>query len=133
MNKFALPLAAALVLLGQIPVFADDSTSDLDDFIVQTSVMPMRLLGVVTGITIGVPVATVKATINKTAAFQTKISKAFGDDDSVASAIYSTAVAVPGGILGGAIDGTYTGCKHGLTSGFERPFSAQSMSLADND
>jgi hypothetical protein len=131
MKTNALMLAALVALATAAPVFAEDKT-DMDDAVTQVSLIPARVLGVATGVGLGVPIATTRATIERTGQFQQHISKSLPDQGSPANTVYSAMFALPAGLAVGLVDGVYCGARSGLTTGFDHPFSAESMSLGDD-
>ncbi len=133
MKKLVLLAAVAvLALTGNAPVFAaDNASSSTEDVVTSVSLIPARVLGFAAGAGLGIPLATVKATVEKTTSYRNRISEALPDSDSPANKAYSTVLAVPAGLLTGVIDGAYYGSKNAL-KGFEHPFSAESFSATDD-
>jgi hypothetical protein len=133
MKKLALAFAAALLSISAVtPVFAAETDNNLDQVVTNVSLMPARVIGLAAGAGIGIPIATVRATVERTASIRNKISESLPDTDSPANKAYSTVLAVPAGLLAGVVDGSYYGLVN-ATKGFEHPFSADSFSLADKE
>ena len=125
-------LAAAVICINTAaPVLAADNT-DTDDLVAAVSLFPARVLGVATGAAIGIPVATLRATAERTVDLHKQIARALPEEGSPANVVYSSVAAVPAGILSGVIEGPYYGlCNAG--KGFEHPFSVESLSLQSDD
>jgi hypothetical protein len=111
-------LASALVGATVLPSFAQASSAGASDDTFQNIVFfPVRVLGSAVGTAWGVPLGMVKDG-TKGAIMSTKW---------VAGAI----LGAPFGIAGGAAYGTFDGGWHGMTTGYEKPFSKEAFTFKD--
>ena len=132
MNKLIQIAAMAIVCAGMCsPAMAADNTAT-DDAVTNMALIPARILGVTAGAAVGVPVATVRATVENTVDIQKSLSKSLPDAGSPPNAIYSSVLALPGGLISGVIAGPFYGLKN-AGEGFDHPFSATSFSMQDED
>jgi hypothetical protein len=130
-NVLRILAAVALCANTAAPVLAADNT-DTDDVVTAVSLFPARVLGVAAGAAIGIPVATVRATAERTLDMHKQIAQALPDEGSPANIVYSYVAAAPAGLLSGVIEGPYYALRN-AGRGFEHPFSAESLSLQSDD
>jgi membrane protein YqaA with SNARE-associated domain len=125
-------LASALVGATVLPSFAQASSAGASDDTFQNIVFfPVRVLGSAVGTAWGVPLGMVKDG-TKGAIMSTKwVAGKLGNEDGVYQQWAGAILGAPFGIAGGAAYGTFDGGWHGMTTGYEKPFSKEAFTFKD--
>lgn len=92
-----------------------------------------RTIGVLSGITVGVPISTMLQMPDSIARGVDSIAREFNQGDTPDETQY-VAAAVPGlvvGITDGLVRGIANGFENGVDKGFDRPFSLESFSISE--
>jgi hypothetical protein len=124
-------LASALVGATTLPSFAQTATASGDDTFQNIVFFPVRVVGSMTGLVVGVPLGAVKDGV-KGAQMSTKwVAGKLGNEDGVYQQWAGAILGGPFGIAGGAAYGTFDGGYHGLVTGYEKPFSKDAFTFKD--
>jgi len=91
--------------------------------------MPVRALGVGTGMVIGTPVAVTREVAVHIREFNAAAADKVGGKEHFPPNVMAAFYSVPVGIFVGSGLGVYRGSKTALKHGWEKPFSVDSMSL----
>lgn len=125
------------VAVGLVMVLASATAARADDNqtgAVQTAKKGAgSILGVMTGLTIGVPISIVRSIGVETKRMKAQVSDdtAGGDRPDAFAHLAGTAMGVIYGLPSGIIKGSIQGAERGITHGAEKPFSVESLSLGD--
>lgn len=132
-NKLATSLLLASALIGAIsPSFAATSNANSSDDTFQNIVyFPVRVVGSAVGLVVGVPEGAVKDGV-KGAQLSTKwVAGKLGDENGKYQQVAGAVLGAPFGIVGGAAYGTFDGGWHGVSTGYEKPFSQEAFTFKD--
>jgi len=118
MNKFALLTVAALVAMGTAtPSYANGAVNDVASFVGSTAA---TIVGVPEGIVVDslwrMPLKTWHTLADK-----------FGDDKGFQQNVAGAFIGIPVGFVWGIPEGAIRGARHGMTEGWEKPFSTDSF------
>ncbi|GEM_PF-3450807 len=99
-------------------------------FLTRVLSVPFRSAGAVVGVALGVPIHVGRSVVADSRSTSSSLENGSlaGAPGPVRSAL-GTAVGVPVGIVTGAVRGSVEGTGQGLTGGYKRPFSSQSVGL----
>jgi hypothetical protein len=135
-------LAAAFLALGApilaAPAIAADAgghkkdDSGLDK-VMQGSLLPVRLGGIVAGVAIGTPVAVARESYKSYLDLTGAGAEQIHGRDSAPVCVLVSLFTLPTGIVLGACKGSYYGVKNGVTKGFNEPFNSDSFSFGTLD
>lgn len=91
------------------------------------------ILGVMTGLTVGVPISIVRSIGVETKRMKAQVSDdtAGGDHPDAFAHLAGATMGVLYGLPSGIIKGSIQGVERGIAHGAEKPFSAESLSLGD--
>lgn len=91
------------------------------------------ILGVMTGLTVGVPISVVRSIGVETKRMKAQVSDdtAGADRPDLFAHLAGSTMGLLYGIPSGFIKGSIQGAERGITLGAEKPFSADSLSLGD--
>ncbi len=91
------------------------------------------ILGVMTGLTVGVPISIVRSIGVETKRMKAQVSDdtAGGDHPDAFAHLAGTTMGLIYGVPSGIIKGSIQGAERGITRGADKPFSADSLSLGD--
>jgi hypothetical protein len=124
-------LASALVGALVLPTLAASTATSSDDTFQNIVFFPVRVVGSSVGFAVGVPLGAVKDGV-KGAMMSTKwVAGKLGNEEGTPHQIIGAVVGAPFGIAGGAAYGTFDGGWHGITTGYEKPFSKDSFTFKD--
>jgi hypothetical protein len=116
-NSVVLTLASMLAIGTATPSFANEATNNFASFLGSTAAM---LVDVPQGILVDslwhMPVRTTH-----------KLAEAFGDEKGFEQNVVGAMLGIPFGVVYGIPEGALRGAKHGLGSGWEKPFSTDSF------
>jgi len=116
---FALIAAGAMVISTSAPAFADDSS-------------PLgavgSLLGATSAVIVDVPEGILWHSLWNCPLKTTQyLAEAFGDKNGLGQNLAGAVLGIPTGFLWGIPYGAIMGGKHGMTSGWDKPFSTESF------
>jgi hypothetical protein len=116
-NSVVLTLASMLAIGTATPSLANEATNNFASFLGSTAAM---LVDVPQGILVDslwhMPVRTTH-----------KLATAFGDEKGFEQNVVGAMLGIPFGVVYGIPEGALRGAKHGLGSGWEKPFSTDSF------
>ncbi len=123
-NIIALSLVASLALASNIKANAGDG------FLGGVG----SLLGSTTAGVIDVPEGILVNSLWRMPVKTTKaLAERFGDEKGFYQNVVGATIGIPTGFLWGIPYGAVTGARHGLTSGWEKPFSTESYLVKDEE
>ena len=116
-------LTSALSLSTVAPSFANDSLDGV-----------ASLAGSVTATVIDTPQATVVDSLWwSPKRSQRYLAGAFGDDHGFQQNVVAAMIGIPWGVVWGIPTGALRGAKHGMGTGWEKPFSTESFVCVSNE
>lgn len=122
-------LTLAIMSAGAfLPALADD-----DGMLKNTAMFPVRVLGVGTGLVVGVPVAVFKKVAGNSIDKTGEVADSIGGKQHIPPQIFASVIGIPFGVVSGTMEGVYYGSRNALSSGISAPFSQASMSFTDLD
>ena len=92
---------------------------------------PLGVAGIFWGVTAGIPVKVAKTILSESKRMYGTLLDDFGGETNLANSTLALSLGVPYGIVSGIILGSIKGTEQGLRFGYEKPFSLQSISLAE--
>jgi hypothetical protein len=127
-----LAIALSLATLTVAPITAAQASEDgLRDAARQTVRLPLRAAGVATGLAVGVPMAITRRASNRMIEYTNSFADKIGGHTSAPPVIFASVVALPYGLIVGTAEGVYMGGSNAIHQGVEKPFSLESLSLAE--
>jgi len=133
-TAFALSIVAALALTSAMPAFAagPEGKSSSSEFLKESAMFPVKIMAVGTAFAVGTPISVVRSEVNRLGQY----TEAFVDEGTTKDGSLGLMLAsVPGEVLHTVStvgEGIWRGGEHAL-SGWDKPFSAASFSLEDQD
>ena len=121
-------LSLALATGAMLPATAQTS----EDPLTTTVMLPVRLAALGTGIAVGTPIATIKATANRIPEATREIADELGGADDPVSLVIATVPGIAAGSVVGLAEGISNGTTNAVDNFLDRPFSAESFSLVDS-
>ncbi len=94
-----------------------------------TLLFPVKTAAVATGLTIGIPIAMIRYSCDKSSTFTQSCAEKIGGKECVPSIIFGAVPGVTGGILAGCGEGLFYGTKNAIEHGVNKPFSQSSFSI----
>lgn len=127
MNKLVvLTLALAVLVFGSFsPAQADTGKEMANNAIL----LPVKAAAVASGWVLGIPVAMVRRTSNRSIEFTQTFADKIGGKDHLVPMTFASVMGVPFGLIVGTGEGVYWGGRNALQHGVEKPFSLASFSL----
>lgn len=122
---------AALSMGSLLPALADDHAEG--GMIHNTVMLPVRAMGVGTGLAVGIPVATMKRICKNSFDKTQDVADNIGGKEHLPPTLFATIIGLPFGVVTGTMEGLYYGGKNAFESGVSKPFSQESMSMTDLD
>ncbi len=129
--KKTLAVALALSALSVTPITSARADDGFKDAAKQTVKLPLRAAGVATGLVVGVPMAITRKASNRMIDYTQSFADKIGGHTSAPPVIFASMVGLPFGMLVGTAEGVYVGGTNAIQQGVEKPFSLESMSLAE--
>ncbi len=127
-----LAIALSLAVLTVAPITSAQAAEDgLRDAARQTVRLPLRAAGVATGLAVGVPMAITRRASNRMIEYTQSFADKIGGHTSAPPVIFASIIGLPFGMLVGTAEGVYVGSTNAIQQGVEKPFSLESLSLAE--
>lgn len=109
-------------------------TSDSESPFEKAVLLPARTVGFASALALGTPVAVVRASAEKSRdVIEGLLQSSDTESSGVLPAVVAGIVGLPVGILVGAPEGLYHGCKNAINNCGDHPFSKEAYSLGDGD
>jgi hypothetical protein len=93
---------------------------------------PVRAASMATGLVVGVPVAVLRRSSNRSLEYTNRFADNIGGKDSAPPVMFASILGIPRGILVGTGEGIYYGGKNAFCTSVDKPFGLASFSLADD-
>ncbi|MGH9551891.1 MAG: hypothetical protein ACRD3W_21075 [Terriglobales bacterium] len=130
-KSLALSLALAVCAVGAItPAQADDTS--LKGCAVNAVMLPVKAVGIGTGMIVGVPMAILRRSSNRCIECTETGADHLGGREHGPPMVLAAVLGYPMGMIVGTGEGLYAGTRNAIQHGSEKPFSLASMSLADD-
>lgn len=128
LKKLASSFILASTLVGSLvlPSYAGD-----DDTFKSIVLIPVRVLGMGVGTTVGVPLGAVKDGVKGARQSSKWVAGKLGNEDAGVPQFFGAVIGGPVGLVGGGAYGTFDGAWHGMKTGYEKPFSKDSFTFKD--
>lgn len=124
MKRLVATLCLAAASLLPAPALASE-----EDPVTSTALLPFRVAAIGVGMSVGIPVASVKQSAKNIQEHTLTIADSFGGKDDPVSILFAAAPGTAVGLAHGLAEGIYLGSKNALDNCVASPFSSESMSL----
>jgi len=135
-KKLATSFTLASALIGAMvsPTFAAASSgpaTSTNDTFQSICFFPVRVVGSTVGLLVGMPEGFVKDGV-KGAQLSTKwVAEKLGNESGTYQLWAGALLGGPFGVVGGATYGTFDGGWHGVSTGYQKPFSKDAFTFKD--
>ena len=116
---------AALMSMAQAPAMADDAKS----MVTNVALMPVKAASIATGLVVGVPVAIMRKSSNRTIEYTGNFGDKIGGKDHMVPMMFGSVMGLPAGVIVGTGEGVFYSGKNAFSHSVEKPFCLASMSL----